>query len=109
MELGFLDCLLQNVDSVTRSAITNELVRVGKFEGSNVKRVSAELLRDYLVQGGECASDYGPMAEHRSRFVAGSLNPPSNQFCPAVRFFFFFFFFFWFYSLSLCSAMMSTA
>eukprot|EP00009_Paramoeba_aestuarina_P004329 CAMPEP_0201511284 /NCGR_PEP_ID=MMETSP0161_2-20130828/3752_1 /ASSEMBLY_ACC=CAM_ASM_000251 /TAXON_ID=180227 /ORGANISM="Neoparamoeba aestuarina, Strain SoJaBio B1-5/56/2" /LENGTH=1798 /DNA_ID=CAMNT_0047906711 /DNA_START=91 /DNA_END=5487 /DNA_ORIENTATION=- len=82
MELGFLNCLLEDVDSVTRSAITNELARAGKLENVQEKKVTAELLRDFLIQESECASDYGPMSEHRSRFQADSLNPPSNQFCP---------------------------
>ena len=85
MELGFLGCLIDNIDSVTRSAIANELAKVGLFTVSNVGTgVTAELLRDYLAQNYQCASDYGPMSEYRERFVARSLNDPEEQFCPVV-------------------------
>ena len=101
MESGFLDCLISNVDSVTRSAIANELAKVGLFTIKNVgEGVTAELLREYL-QEYECVSDYGPMSEYRERYVARSLNEPEEQFCAVVCHFFllfFFLFFFFFFS-----------
>ena len=100
MELGFLGCLLEDVDSVTRSAITNELERAGTFSSSNIgKKATAELLRNYLVQDMECASDYGPMSEYRSRFVAESLTAPERQLCPVVSIFFQFFSFSFLFSI----------
>ena len=35
MEIGFLTCLMREVDSVTRSAIVNELAKVGLYSERN--------------------------------------------------------------------------
>ena len=95
MELRFLDCLLTDVDSVTRSAIANEMAKSGDFERG--KNVTAAGLRNYLLSGGECVSDYGPMSHLRARFVARSLESPDEQLCPVVCGFFFFSFSYFFF------------
>ena len=80
MEIGFLECLVTKMDSVTRSAIFTQIQRLTE----NATAPTTEILYNLLLENETCVSDYGPMHPRRSHFHASSLNDMSRQLCLSV-------------------------
>ena len=83
MELGFLQCLLDHMNAVTKSSFFTGITATLRLEHRNTSILTAEFLRDYLKHE-ECVSDYGPMSPLREHYTALSLLPPEGQLCPSV-------------------------
>eukprot|EP00008_Paramoeba_atlantica_P008201 CAMPEP_0201476260 /NCGR_PEP_ID=MMETSP0151_2-20130828/1493_1 /ASSEMBLY_ACC=CAM_ASM_000257 /TAXON_ID=200890 /ORGANISM="Paramoeba atlantica, Strain 621/1 / CCAP 1560/9" /LENGTH=1134 /DNA_ID=CAMNT_0047856573 /DNA_START=193 /DNA_END=3593 /DNA_ORIENTATION=+ len=83
MEFGFLECLLDRMNSITRSSFFTEITATSLELGHrNTSILTADFLREYLKHE-ECVSDYGPMSPLREHSKALSLLAPEEQLCPS--------------------------
>jgi len=86
IENGFLSCLIDRMDSISRSIVFRELAIQGFFErpetslGPFHDYLTPELLQSYASMPG-CVSDYGPN-QYRPHFEFNSFLPKSSQICP---------------------------